>query len=1675
MGAFSGIGNFAQGLLDGLNSLTGIKDNKPGNLNDLLGEDFLSKVDQTAQRQYIGSGYVSNVRPREMQVLLQEPDVTIVIKKRMFSSLSENFKPELMDDSEKLFYRASKKLFDNKCRMIAAYEQLTKVERVIEASGAMDQTMLPLVFAGMDNLKSVGFNFDSKTESQVEMLRKVSTLGNPSYRTNWVTTGGMPAADNLGEGTGTMEITNVSAISCTVSTHFNQGSGSLTIEDPNKMMIITTGEIENAIRQCTGAFTNNLFFKFSEHELNQTIDKMRWQLNDIRKFRGASRITFYSDQYSLLQHKIRAVIDEEGREINFSFDGGFVGFGSDITIDPSAYEGLNGLQTIKFRNSSNPAAMFMTSTSEEELFTQIIKNMFQLFALKKSTEVTDVKFNKKTNAVRKKMFLHYANKPMIQPMDVVHFFISSKTSLDPRTALNIGKSLSGEDIVSSIDNTITNINNLTDSFGGNKVSDSIWIEKNSIAGPDIPMWLWTIMRNDFTRQAAGTHVFAGIVTSAQHSYEGSGKYTLKVSATDNAGYFKLSRININPAQSIFNGDLYDPLTPFDLEFNPSTGFLQGELPPLLKENLNLLNSGALRFKNGANLGLQASQQTWQTGDIEKLKTNKASSFRRKLDDPDGFVYRWKEGIQSKTLLGVPHPNSNTETSDVGVKITKNPFAGQDSMNVLSLLVTGQPYNFNTFMKSAIQNGGFSSNDLTNTSGASSYFRGLLNDLSKKNSIWGNFVPFKKLIINETAYSYILSSQSAAVTANNRLSSLLQERGRKFDLLVNQGSGDSNPLANNPQLLGSANVSSISFNDNYVSSIDATIKLGTDIINIDAEIAKQKQEYTNSVTPPNLQSGDAIRVFGDDISYDPGYYDGINSSPGDMQAKRIALRNKVNYLTQRRLWKVKGNIDDNLFIVDDSYDKNYDIMAFEKSLQGNMELFNSTYTDIASQIDITAKVLGLEIYADTQGHIQARSPQYNRMPSSVFSDMVNQKDRTGIQIFPAYLESLFVNQVKGLADQVEVLEDKIRLYATVLGYADQTDTQAKELLKSKLNGWGEGDFTFLTNPRTGRFDGQIRSLLDKSSPDLYQDKDAIAGLKATNTNVASVLKAKSNFDALKRVYVANEVSQYGSTLAAGQIDGDIKTRFDQISDRIKEKTGEIFDITKIINNERKVFGGLSQLDAINVISQISQLVNERQSVIKLFSNAIKNLIDGIEINSNEDSKKSARAVLHPELNKKNGIPQILEHMIEDEDNDDYGFGSGKRFIIRDEQIKSLTIKEEPPKYTMVEVNGLYGEGLADLPSDQAVAGGNAQATAWAVDFDMCRMYGYREQHPVNAPYLSNPDTQCAPFAVFWLNRARAEIFQADLTIAGNEFIQPGEVYYIEDYNMLFYAESISHNYSFGSDYSTSLNLKFGHNPGEYIPTILDIVGKSLYTNKHQSDLLRHNRQGYAGGDVPIATIVYDPSVGGSNYIDDLVKGSYGDANRGALGNILLTAAGVLTKNSGVGKKAKIQLRTYYDTQKKTGEGADPVKLAKAIKSWLQNPVLPSKEDGRIMTDTSYKPISVDDVEIVSIDLSGSNSDGKEVKSPSSEAWSRARELRASSFIKKSATVFAAYEDGIQSKNTEVPFFELANGIVDIWATFTDINKTKGTTQNPSDQASSEETQRTIKEFASKVYGFTVEEG
>ena len=157
----------------------------------------------------------------------------------------------------------------------------------------------------------------------------------------------------------------------------------------------------------------------------------------------------------------------------------------------------------------------------------------------------------------------------------------------------------------------------------------------------------------------------------------------------------------------------------------------------------------------------------------------------------------------------------------------------------------------------------------------------------------------------------------------------------------------------------------------------------------------------------------------------------------------------------------------------------------------------------------------------------------------------------------------------------------------------------------------------------------------------------------------------------------------------------------------------------------------------------------------------------------------------------------------------GPGSGRRFILTADRIVKLTISENPPPFTMVSVNGLFGQGFTDPPGGlQTSNDGNAVTSAYAVDYDMWYQYGFRAPKSIEAPFFNDRNIQCAPYAVAALLEARENILQGSVGIVGyNEYYQPGDVVYIEDRNLLFYVKAVSHSFSYGS-LSTTLELNYG---------------------------------------------------------------------------------------------------------------------------------------------------------------------------------------------------------------------------------------------------------------------------
>lgn len=1499
--------------------------------------DFASGFDRSADRSYTEEGSFRtdyyNTKPKSLDILMQEPDVTVLVKKRAFASLAENFRTDLMDEHEKLFLRATKILLQNKCKQISAYEKLAKISVVTSDIGRVDYALLPIIFAATDaltlNTGTTGLNSVqdsvngslSKFKNIVNRVREIVAFSQPNYYTTWLTAVPDSFRTDFSAGTGVIEFTNVSSLTTTTSLKFGGGSFSLNFSDPYELMLVTNLDIEQAISDATNMSYSNSFVQLGITTLNQTASLQKNILETSRSARAASPIIFSITPDPYLGSRVIAAISNIGLNINFTYSS----LGT-VTIDPAALLG------------SSAAGNDGLNPNEVSMFSEIITSLYGQISLinnsRNQARVNNQDPTMELNSVRKKLRLHYGNKLLIQPMDNVHIYINSKKQLDTKIMGGFQSSFASDGFLQGINNQAQNIR---DTFS---INENYLQEKSIFVGNDFPNWLWQIMRSQFVADRNGVHVFAGIVDEATSSYS-NGTFSVRAGGSDNAGYFNYGVVNFKPSVDVFNGSLYDPLTPFKLTFDSATGVTrypeansgsQPATPELLDENKGIFSSAFVKNKNGLFAGLTPNENNFSSQDADRIKNN---SVRRVFYDPDGMVYRWKEGIATLVLFGDSY-ESNPSTK-LAPAITADPFAGQDIINVLSLLITGEPYNFATFYKAAVQFDSFKKDKSSNQDASVSYFRGLQTQIKLKNQVYGNFIPFKSLTMDDQTFAQIQNNQLNAIKFDAELQSLIQKRATLADSLAVFG-----------QTTAITNQAAPSANDKL---------LGQQLNGIDQQINSRIDAITNEINKTS-NTNSPLGIVGNDPSYDANSQ-GLNSGTKTRlsHSTRKDLFRQIAFLTKRPAWRVRANEDVNLLIVDDTYDKDYDIQAFDKT-PANPQMFKSEYITVADKINNVKNMIGgIEVFANTQGHIEVRNPKYNRMPSSVFFHMLRMKDDLGVQIFPQFLEDLYTNQLQQLYTNIEVVEDEIRLYCLALGKITDSDCETFINYQGIISGT-TGGFVFLSSENTGTIPGASINIALQSQPDSLAASLNTAltslGSQGGQTAFNSVTAAKLVQNAVIPPGNSNAPTQFANLPTVLQITGQAQ-RQNLIISRLRKQTGQTFDLSQLFNTTQGStiqFANLSSVDLLQISSGIAERMSVRQNAIALLAKALVNVKETIVMfngSGGPADKPAGNMASVPSLNQSRSIPQVLEHMIEDESYDDLGPGAGKRYVLRNRDIISYNISERRPSFTSIEVTGRLGDNFIQnnaLPQDLAVfENGNALITAAAVDYDLWRMYGMQLPQGIDAPYLSDPNTQCAPYAVSLLNKARKEILSGTVDIVGNEFQQPGEVVYLENRDLLFYVESVTHQFNFGRSFNTSLNISYGHNPGEYVPTFLDVIGKVLYNNKSVSNFV-HKRQGgianqeFLGAIVGNTATTADASVASSaatasvafgtadtastssfdaasnansqnNAQYNLMSGPYGEANRTTLQKII-DIAGQTLATAGDNINPLLEIRVYYNS-------------------------------------------------------------------------------------------------------------------------------------------------------------------
>jgi hypothetical protein len=449
----------------------------------------------------------------------------------------------------------------------------------------------------------------------------------------------------------------------------------------------------------------------------------------------------------------------------------------------------------------------------------------------------------------------------------------------------------------------------------------------------------------------------------------------------------------------------------------------------------------------------------------------------------------------------------------------------------------------------------------------------------------------------------------------------------------------------------------------------------------------------------------------------------------------------------------------LLIIADEYDNDVDIQAYILNTLGQAQnLFNSDYKYPFEICKEVAKTLDFEFFCNTQGHIEFRPPQYNRVPLSLVLKMFLLNENNGTKIYPKFLDSLFETRLGSVEKEIEILDLQISEQVILLNIPASTG-QSTTVVTSGLTEEEISKNQFI------RSESEISAnTVEASAKELVSIRNKIKGETGYESRLADVESAE------KEVRRFNDPSNTQ------------------------------------VNSSR-----------LQLTQKLAQLKSKKQSLEttlqKLEAAGTRNK-GGIG-----DFKKE----------KLNDLLTPFKNLIEDDYNDFLGPGSSSRFIIYDDQIISSNFTEsDETAFCRADVNGevdLLGDGPGKLGIEK-------QLWAGATDFDIWRQYGYRPLGgPFNKPFLKDAKSQCAPYALFLLARAKRDIVRARLVLYGNEYYQLGDVVYINSRDMLYYVHDISHNFSYeNGSFQTTLELRYGHPLGEYIPTPLDSIGKSIVTNQ-----------------------------------------------------------------------------------------------------------------------------------------------------------------------------------------------------------------------------------------------------
>ncbi len=1411
-----------------------------GKSNDNFDPNYVDSGSQVVVGGNIQAGKVppleqANVR----QIYTQSPQISVLIKKRSFSSLQSLYNPIYMDPSEKWLIRATKRLVASKCDAMAEYERLSKIEKLSDlglSPGAIISSLI--TSANIDEQ-----NYDEALSSME--LEQIIRLRQPVKTTTYFTDTSLPLIENLGVGSGVFEITSISNVSTSLGID-GASSVNFSIEDPYRVLFVTETDIEMALRDTMlSPIVNSLSSSAADALMGaQATDEL---LQKSLRERGMGEITF---TIAVGGSQISATIDALGMEIN----------PDNLDDIPEEYS-----------FQGNEESYFVTVYSGLTLYNQSM-NKTLLGGANLINTKEEVK--EQMEYARKKLRLFHLGKSIVQPMDTVNIFLSGGTR-------KTGEGESIDDLF-SVKSPIEVIRNIVNG-GDSTVDEDLLRQEHERYGNYLTFEDFKRLRTVTFSTEAPTSVIGGLITSVEDRFDAnSGSYTLNVSGESNMHWLSVSRYNSNPSLTQMQNLVYDPLTPFQFELDKATGLPTGK-PKLNEANRKLLEDAGCRlyFNSGPKTGKQAKGIDDLEQDIQRIGGNLISLYQH----VPGLVYRWKEGIMTAVYNQYnTNPLDGTLSDmgqikrDIGLHAVNSPFDNMDSANILSILITGKPYNYSTFVQSAINSTTFIP-DTTLNSGKD-YFQSLVRNLRSEIEVNGNFVPFKSINVSPEELATSIGLQRQLSNKSSQLQKLRNEQATLFDKITNYPGG-----------IQDKNLQAV-FNK---KNNDLENKIN-ELTNSLSSLTERGQELDKNI----------IQVAGNDISFD--------LSDISSEEKFKLFGDRLLHATQRKKEDVIRNIDKNYLIISDEYDKDYDIQSFVLKLrEQGYNLWKGSWQSVIQLCRTVAETLNFELFSDSQGHIVFRPPQYNRIPASVLDQMLSLSHSGGIKLFPEFLTHLFKSKEQALLNEVVITEWEIVKQGALIGKKDISEVE--ELVYGSTG----SPQMFIINQKDKVKDA---AELSRAISDL--DREALLYV-VRDSNYQTQMKNLGAFAAKAQRNLQKELintSATGENLnSLGVKDKSLGSEgaYNEAVKSIAKLTGQQRRSQPEYDKEKigAVINGNSNpsSDVDRIISKISSLVSVRAKLLRSLEKILDQNIEIAELSGDGQMKIRRTSPFSTNLSS-----NLYNKLIEDDGADTLGHMSGNRFVINDDHIISATFSEKPPAFTNISVKGSFpiigGKGeIAGIP----------ELTAIAADFDLWRQYGWRSDKTVDKPFFSDAQLQCAPYAIMLLSRQRRNIVTGSITVMGNEFYQLGDVVYVAHRQMLYYVERVQHTISYDGNFTTTLELKYGHPPGDYIPTPLDIIGKQMINSGNSQVGYRIRRETPRFNSF-LAAVVFNPDD------NDLLKGKHAKRNFERLVGAATVARAEIDE-SDTTNSARVYAMTFFGDEDRQNTRANEVL------KWFKNPERP----------------------------------------------------------------------------------------------------------------------------------------